>query len=1301
MPVHQSAANGGGMVPYRHVAVQPLLPFEKRLIAELGISEEEYREFTEQVRKNPHVRSEAYAHVPDVRCEPVLTSILVSLIVGAAFTAASYLLTPKPQQPSSTKFRTKQLGSKTGKEIFTPSYGFDSLQELAAYGNTVPIVFTRRQENSDYRGTFTSGGILISPAMVWSRVKSWGNYQISEIVAIAGQGPIARPELAGIYLGNNALDGIFNDYFDFYWNGGYEVLGQGSRLRMYNLRYGNLRIDDGRGNEEQAFYAPTQSGANQPAFSGAFTPANQVRFGVFSGIPNGTPVRPDWDVISILKDWDTDQQQQAWNTQKKYVDKYLQRTHPFGGDYQNKRDKVKAGMPGTGVNYARRVGIVEHVSASTGVVTTHTETRTAGDYDTVYWSNLTTEVEVNKNDEIVVLYGENRQDVTPFETDQADIDPPRLEDVRSQIDAELQKIDQEMALGATFMVGRTTWIVIERPNETYNPRQHSANGFRVRLRCLEAWSERQRKIGIVAPSAINRRRYLPGADIDEAFYPILRFEIGSFQNNRRCDVTEIGIKSQVWAKLNGITNFNTIPTPGKMAYYNRKNVQLRAGKVTQFVRRLSVFALDVRPSNAEAVRSYNRNEGWTNLGPYLFGVVGDAPIDIYSFIRVTHPQRSQLEFRLRPFNSAVFTQQSGGEGDIFILDGGRTGYQDWTFDTYMGTFSIGGRGHFGKPRDYFTHSQMAVVPEDESGQSNIDKVSYGEWVPDYTRIDVIPDSIVCTEAGPNYNVGDAINDNTLSNIMSIFFGEDPYFNDLPNGTRRTKSGWIYDRDPARSINMTITVESYQRDIATTARNRWWRIVETDVNTFDGGWNDGDVFTKHARNLNGVQFGFTYRVTIPTRYNEYDQPKTATRLFQRYSGIAEVSHYGDLITRSCDSNPEHEVVYVNECLAEDTVPDYRDCAVVGLKLRSSDNFTQLDQLRCYLKNGIEVERLIDGDTASSNLLTDLLWYLVTNTDTGAGKIINPDLVDRAALIETGRYLRANNLYFDDAISEPINLRSWLAEVAPSVLCYTTLKNGRLAIEPALPYDSNYVIAPNQAIEIKAMFTDGNIIEESLQIEWLELEDRKMFQAAVLYKWAGDNKLPEQQTILVRYNDADADQLPLEEFQFDHITADTHALLVARYFLALRKHVTHTVTFKTLPWGLSLAPGDFIRITTEVSPYSPSNNGIVKEDGTVIAVSPMSDGNYSVYYWDRSQTQVFTGTLQISGGVAQSLRNTVFSVISSNATSQVYQVEALDVDTDGIVSVKASNHPVNSSGASLIARDVMDVDGRFEIVGGLPV
>lgn len=1282
------------MVPYRRSAELPLLPFEKRLIHELGITEQEYRQFAEQVRKNPYIRPAEYAHIPDVRNEPVITSIIVSLVVGALFTAASYLLAPKPQQPRQSEARRRTLPSRTGQEAFAPTFGFDSLQQLAQYGSVVPIVFTRQQENTDDNGSrFVSGGVLISPQMVWSRVKSWGTYQISEVVAIAGQGPMKKPSLAAIYLGNTALDSIYNEFFDFYWNGGYEALGAGSRLRMYNLRYGTLRIDDGASAEENAFYAPAVNGVNQPAFCGAFSPSSQTRFGVYAGIPNGTPFRPNWKVISTLKEWqelDNDQFKQARTDVKKYVDNYLRKTHPYG---DNGPDSVGSGMPGTGVNYARRVGVIRHNGSGHNL----TETTESG---ATVWRDLTTERTVDVGDTIEILYGKNRQTIKPF-SPIGDSEPPELQDVRTAVESELERYDAQFAIGTTFMIGRTMWQVTNRTQGPYDPKAHSGSGFLVTLRCIEAWSENQRKIGIVARRAIVAEDNLHYSDISEAYYPILRYEAATIQNTRRTEVTEIGIKSNVWARLNNLCNFNAIPSAGKLAKkknpkgFNSRNVLLETGYVTKYVHRMSFFALDVRPSNVDAVRDATRNEGWTFLGKYIFAVVGSSPQDIYSFIRITHANKSQLEFRFRPVNSAWFAQQSGGFGNVFVLDGGATPLKQWTTTNYMGTFTVGGRGYFARPVDYFTHKEMAVKPDqlDPDRDTAID-VTYGTWQPDYSRIDVEPVDIRNNETG-SWDVPF----NTVSNIMSLFFGEDPYFNNLPNGTIRTKGGWTSENQPGRSVVMRVTVESFEQSLPTTPRNKWWRIVNVDVESFTGTWDNGDEFFKNARTKAGVQHGFLYRVYIPSTYDESDTAGSTTRLFERYSGIAEVSHYGDLVTRSCDNGPEHEIVYVNESLTESPIPQYDNCAVAGLKLRSSDNFTQMDQLRCFMAEGIEVERLVEGGIGASNLLSDLVWYMLTDKDTGAGELINSGLVDRDSLVEAGRFMKANNLYFDDAIAEPINIRSWLATIAPSVLCHVSQKNGRLALEPSLPYDAGYRIDANRAVEIKGMFTDGNIIQDSLDIEWLELEQRSMFQAAVIYRWTGLNKIPEQQTVVVRYNDANAGNLPIEEFNFQHITSDDHAVKVARYFLALRKLVTHTITFQTMPWGLSLAPGDLIRVSTEVSPYSPANNGIVKPDGTVIAASELSDGSYNVHYWERDQTAVASGTLQISGGIAQNIRNAVFSVINSNVNEAVYQIEALDLNEDGIVTIKASNYPVDSNNRSLLAREVLDLDGSFEVIGGI--
>jgi len=330
---------------------------------------------------------------------------------------------------------------------------------------------------------------------------------------------------------------------------------------------------------------------------------------------------------------------------------------------------------------------------------------------------------------------------------------------------------------------------------------------------------------------------------------------------------------------------------------------------------------------------------------------------------------------------------------------------------------------------------------------------------------------------------------------------------------------------------------------------------------------------------------------------------------------------------------------------------------------------------------------------------LLWYLVTDKDTGAGEIINSALVDREALVSTAKYLRANRLFWDGSISEPINLRTWLAATAPSVLCFTSLKNGKLALEPALPYHADGVIDTTNPILISAMFTEGNMLEDSLEIDWLELEERKLFQCAIIFNISRPNQFPEQRTLIARYTDvANSTELPIEEFDLPHINSIEHAQRVARYFLAVRRYQTHTITFKTLPWGLNLEPGKFIRVASEMSPYRSDNNGIVDDQGNVTAVNALADGSYSVYYWERSSTSIEEGTLEIRGGKATELFNSVFSVkAGSYESSQIYQIEALDVDQDGIVTIKASNYPVDSSGRSLLAIDALGFGGNVEFIG----
>ena len=1270
------------MVPYRQSADPVLLPYEKQLIDSLGCTEEEYKEFVRHLQDKATARPAEYALVPDIQNGPVIVPatvatiaagtagtltalgvVLVNVAVGLALSAISFLLTPKPKaQRDVTQL---QLGGADGASRFSPKSGFDSSQNLASYGTPVPIVFTNHiQTDSTW-----SGGVLIAPALVWSRMKSWGSFQVAEIVAVAGQGVMDLPDRSGIFLGNNAVDGIFETDFQFYWNNGSVA---SSRLRGVNLRYGQLGSPALPTPQEDAFVAPTTNGANDTGFSGAFTPSNQTKFGVYSGIPNGTPYRPNWEISQPLDAQTGDSRRQVVSDQQKFIDPVVRNSHPYGGGTNEKSNAINAGMPGVGRGYARHVGVISH----NGYRVADPQLQYPASTPT-YVGTITEERQVQPGDLIEVVIGLGRQNPEPFSSYAGAKTKPRLGDVRSAKDAEAQQFDALMVRGQQYMIGRTLWEVIERDNRVFEPGDPPVI---VKMRCVDVWSAQQNKIGLVATRIVNEEFALWGdRDISEAFYPVLRVDFAHVRNNRPCDVTEIGLRSQVWARFNGITNFNTVPTAFELTELNKKNIQVREGKNTSYARRTSFFALDVRLADNETTRNATANDGFVNLT--TFAVTGNTPQDIYSFIRVKHPSQSLFEFRLRPYNSAVYVFGTGGTEDVFELNGAGSPFQEQSITTYLGTFTVGGRGKFIKPRDVFTHPQMVARPD------LLSTLTYGQWTTQITG--------VAFQGAFRTDNGEAAAFNTLSNMLSIARGLDPYFNDLPVGYTTTLENWSYTRDAPRTVVMRLHLRAYRQDISWGARNKWWEIVKTEVVSFTGTWNEGEVFIKTSSTGDGVQYGFRYAVTGQNVYQEFDRPISATRVFEAFSGVAEVSHYGDLISRSCDNGPEHQIVYVNESVTEDQLINYDGLAITGLKLRSSNSLQSLDQLRCYMRKGVEVELLTDGGTGPSNLFTDLIWYLATNKDIGLGNIINSDLLDRDLLAATGRYLRANRLFFDDVIADSINFRSFIAEKAPSLLCYVAIRNGKLSLDPALPTGADLKIGAVKP-PISAMFTDGNIIQDSFRLEWLDLEERKMFQAAVVFTRRPTNQLTYQETVVVRYNEANADALPIEEFNLSHVSTRYHAILAAKYFLALRKHVTHSITFQTLPYGLALAPGQFIMVAVEMSPYNPANNGVVQPDGTLVSVQPLTDGSYSVNAWERETTEVRQATLTVAGGIATNLRNSVFSVVNSNVTKHVYQVDALDVNEDGIVTIKATNFPVDSNGNTVIGANVAN-DNLFTILG----
>ena len=435
------------------------------------------------------------------------------------------------------------------------------------------------------------------------------------------------------------------------------------------------------------------------------------------------------------------------------------------------------------------------------------------------------------------------------------------------------------------------------------------------------------------------------------------------------------------------------------------------------------------------------------------------------------------------------------------------------------------------------------------------------------------------------------------------------------------------------------------------------VVTTGTGTTTN-WNEGDTFFKSfsLTQFNKDSFGkwmyveedeetitATFRCgprgpveTVgPTRY--------AARLFEDETQYADLSSYGDVVRRSNSDGPESTITYVNEIVEnQDDTATYKGMTISGLALKAGRNFSNLDQLRFWLKDGIPVKRLHPDDSDSvgaSDLFTDLVYFLLTDRTAGAGRLLDidatnddPDLIDKDVLRETSKFLRTNKLTYNGVLGTPANIRGFISEVAPHYLCNFVLSNGKFSLKPALPTDNSGAISTGP-VTIKQLFTAGNIVQDSFSVNYISAEERQPFKALVRYRKEVRNQLPVERTVGAYLQSAtDPSYLPIESYDLTaHCTNSHHARLVAKYLLSARERITHGITFKTSPYGISLAPGDLIRCVTEFLPYSSANNGVVTEEGELVSVSNIADGSYTVlYYKPDLGTTVQEGTLTISNG-----------------------------------------------------------------------
>lgn len=1271
-PLHQSVRFRSGLEAGGQLYDPPLLPYEKSLITALDCSEEEYRKFVRYAMQRAHVRPAEYAGIPDIQASVVpigaavisatakstTTIVLTNLAIGVALTAASLLLAPKaPSLEDQRKIKGKKLADQIGPTRFNQATSFDNAPSLAELNSPIPIPFGKRGTGSD--GVLT-GGLILAPALVWSRLYAYGAYQAYEGVYVAGEFGVDEPDLGGVLLGTSALSALGSRDFALYWSSK-KGSNRPTSPPLHGTEGGGATGTVGR----QIFTAPTDDGQFSTGFSMAYTPSGDTTFGTGTPIHNGSAYRFNWEVVSapFAATEGSENRNARRETQAK--------RRKIAGSLADVLhiDNEEAGQPGVGRAYSRHMGFIFHKNTE--------------------YANKTV-VTVSEGDIAVFEIDNNNQVWEDLENDEErgfkDTEV-NLKDLVNEATSWRRRASDLMVVGSRWIVGASSWIV--------EGRQELDNRINIQMKCVSILGVPE--IGIAGTRTVREPLggyegdvFNPNKHCGAAFYNVCRLNIATIRPVRRdAEVIELGIRSQVFNKASGLCNFNALPSPQKLFNLDRKDLNVSTGRMDKYFQRSSCFSIWVRP-----VAEYGEEQRPYKRMPQVFCVQGSAPITQNNYIRIRPRTKGYYEYRFIPRTGSDIAINSIEENEVIVLQASegvpytkaQSGTVGKDLSTPYGDFRVTVQGKTTTIAEIKTNDELFTNP----------KKSIAESTPT-----TIPATLTNTNVASNTGSIQLIKHAWLTHFLGNA-------RDFP-GQTITASTRHYKPNGDRFITVSITATSLpgvkgqtvgERYIAANSGSSYrWTNVSFTCPEATGNWSIGDAFTISANVSNQFSnFGgysvvhYAFSVASVTTIGIGDIKK-GDRVFEHASQVADCSHYTQL-TKSNESGPEHEIVYVNEYISNESLAKYDDMSTIGFTVKSSGEINGIEQLRLWSATGIPVTRLIEGDNKPSNLFADLVFYLLKNTSQGVGNVVPTELVDEDSLRATARFLRANKIFYDGVIEDTESFRTFIYDNAPLQLCSFTIKNGRFGMIPALPVDSNNEISLDP-ITVEQIFTAGNIIENSLQLQYIDISQRTNMRALVTWRVTVQNDLPYQASALMHWSDFDENERNTTEQSFDlseFCTNREQALRTARFLLSVRRRITKTVSFKTVPDALGVQPGSYIRVITEASTYSSTANGSITDAGTLVSISNIEDGEYDALLYNPTTEEVIETIIEIEDNEISDSQHhgSLFTLLDTSTDYSVYQIESLNLEEDGLVSISAVEVPTDESGVSIVAKDVLTPD-----------